>query len=163
MLARTLLVVSCAVFSLSPGAVAAQETRDRADAELDGEGTLTLSPSDHERLLYGSIEGERAASLSLYVAGPLLLVGGAVLGLVGWLLDATYTAVPNWYSSSEHGLTYPILGACVSGLGAALLGIAIGLDVDHRARHRAIEQRFHWSASVDPLPGGGAVSIAGTF
>lgn len=128
-----------------------------------GDEAVTLAPDEHEELLYRSIQGERDAASVLFVAGPALMAGGVILWLVGSLFDVTYHPNDFWYPTVVHGTTFPILGACVSGLGAALLGTAVGLTVDHGSRHRAIEQRFHWSALVEPLPGGGVVSLSGTF
>lgn len=175
MLVRMCLVASFAVFVLSPGTVSAQVPRDRSDLELEeelrierrrelyGDMTLTLSPEAHEELLYRSIDAERTAAIALFVAGPVLMLGGAILGVVVGSLDVTYVANPNWYPTVQYDSTYPILGLVMGGLGTALLGTAIGLIVDHHARRRAIERQFHGSASIDLLPGGGAVSFSGTF
>lgn len=122
---------------------------------------LTLSAEEHEELLLRSLDGQRNASTALFVAGPVLVVGGALLGLFGWLLDTSYGSSGSWWPSADRSATFPILGASIAGVGLALLGTAIGLRVDVGQQRRAIEVRF--AAGLTPLPGGAAISVGGAF
>lgn len=124
------------------------------------EARLTLPPRDVSEL--SSINGESCAATTLYISGAVLLGAGGPFVLVA----ALAVSINHAFGSSDDG-TMAVLGltAGASILGAVLLGVAIGLDVDSGSRRGALERRQHTKLSVGaaPTPGGFAIALSGDF
>jgi hypothetical protein len=107
-----------------------------------------------------AIDAQAGAATALYVTGIVLHVGG-LGGAVG-LAIGTFCISFGAGSCPDHRAGLAALLA-TSGVGLALLGVAIGLDVDSGRRRRRLTPRDSVSWGVAPLDGGAALSVTGVF